>query len=568
MGGIIERIKAWWTNSSPTQRYTTLGGVAITILLLVGIFSFASKPKYALLYGGLSQEEQASIVTELQAQGVSVKYEVPGQVEVPESEVSKLRMSLTNSGKIPKGAHMGNDSLGSSNLFDTPKVERERLKVIAEGELAKSIETNPGVRSARVHLTIGNDTPFSDQEQSATASISLVTTGPGSITREAGRGIAMLVANSVQGLDMKRVVVLDEKGHALYNGSEMEGVDAIASSKLELEMNMARKEEQRIQNLLDGIYGAGVTRVSVRCEIDMDQRHVKENKRTVKKGAAVKSATETMSGASGGSPGAGLAANNQAPAAIAGTSGDNYVSKVEQTEPNITETTTENERAVGSIKSMVINVAADNKEDRFGDAAKLQSLTDFVQTEVAGKDPSAFIAKVTAMPFDDTGKTQIVQAQTEAASAARMQQILSLLPIGALLIVGIMVVKQISKMGQPTMTSIVAPNGQVLEVPMINGQIPANAILASLQEPSTAGQELSEADSGEALQRSIAKFSEEELAQMTEDGIIYRNNNDILEVEKIKEKKSAHLVAIKQMAKDRPEPTAMLIKTWLTENQR
>jgi hypothetical protein len=35
--------------------------------------------------------------------------------------------------------------------------------------------------------------------------------------------------------------------------------------------------------------------------------------------------------------------------------------------------------------------------------------------------------------------------------------------------------------------------------------------------------------------------------------------------EKIAEKKSVHLAAIKQMAKDRPEPTAMLIKTWLAE---
>jgi flagellar biosynthesis/type III secretory pathway M-ring protein FliF/YscJ len=52
---------------------------------------------------------------------------------------------------------------------------------------------------------------------------------------------------------------------------------------------------------------------------------------------------------------------------------------------------------------------------------------------------------------------------------------------------------------------------------------------------------------------------------MGEDGIIYRDNNEIVEVEKIREKKSVHLSAIKQMAKDRPEPTAMLIKTWLTE---
>lgn len=567
MGGIIERIKAWWTQSSPTQRATTVGGVVITLLLFVGVFSYASKPRYTMLYGGLSQEDQANIVTEIQSQGIPVKYDVPGQIEVPEGSVAKLRMSLVQSGKVPKNAHMGNESLNvSGGLFDTPAKERERLRAIAEGELAMSIETNPGVRSARVHITLGDPSPFSEQQRPATASVSLITTGSGSISREAARGIAMLVSNSVEGLEMKRVVVLDEKSQMLYNGGDLEGADALASNKLELEQSIARREELRLQGLLDGIYGAGATRVSVRCEVDMDQRHVKENKRTIKSGVAVKKSTEEMTGAGGTNPGAGLGA--QTPAAVSGAAGDLYKNTVEQNEPNVTETVTENERAVGNMKSMVINVAANNKEELFGDPAKLQSLNELVQTEVAGKNKKDFIAKVTAVAFDESGKTQIVQAQTEAASAAKTQQILSVLPIAALLIVGVLVVKQIGKMGQPTTTSIVMADGQVLQVPMVNGQIPSNAILASMQDPSLQNRPMDPVESQESLQRSLAKFTDEELAHMTEDGIIYRGSDDVLEVERIKEKKSAHLVAIKQMAKDRPEPTAMLIKTWLSEPTR
>ncbi|HLP00161.1 MAG TPA: flagellar M-ring protein FliF C-terminal domain-containing protein [Fimbriimonas sp.] len=568
MGGIIERIKAWWTQSSSTQRATTIGGVVITLLLMVGVFSYASKPRFTLLYGGLSQEDQAAIVTEIQAQGIPVKYDVPGQIEVPEGEASKLRMSLVTSGKVPKSAHMGNEALNTSGgVFDTPAKERERLRAIAEGELAKSIETNPGVRSARVHITLGDPSPFSEQQRPATASVSLITTGSGSISREAARGIAMLVANSVEGLEMKRVVVLDERGQALYNGGDLEGADALASNKLELEQSISRREELRLQALLDGIYGVGATRVSVRCEVDMDQRHVKKNERVVGKGAETKVMSENMKGAGGGTPGAGLGA--QTPAAVTGGAGDDYKSEVKQLEPNITETVTENERAVGTIKSLVINVAANNKEELFGDPEKLQSLTALVETEVAGKEgDSGFIAKVTPVAFDESGKTQMVQAQTEAASAAKMQQILSVLPIAALLVVGVLVVKQIGKMGQPTTTSIVMDNGQVLQVPLVNGQIPSNAILASMQDPAMQPRLAEDADNSESLQRSLAKFTEEELAQMTEDGIIYRSNEDVLEVEKIKEKKSAHLVAIKQMAKDRPEPTAMLIKTWLSEPTR
>jgi flagellar M-ring protein FliF len=569
MGGFIEKIKNWWLESNPTQKYTTLGGIALTLILLVGIFSVASRPKYALLYGGLSQTDQAAIVTDIQAQGVPVKYDVPGQVEVPTDKIPELRMRLATSGKVPKSAHLGEENLGSMNLWDTPAVERARLKAIAEGEVATSIETNPGVRSAQVHITLGDPSPFSEQQRPPTASVSLVTTGNGAVSREAARGIAMLVANSVDGLDMKHVVVLDERSQALYNGSDLEGTESLAANKLDMEQSRARKEEIRLQGVLDRIYGAGSTTVSVRCEVDMDEKHIKKNERNVKKGAVNKSMKESMSGGASSAGGPSGAELNLQPAATGDKGSENYVSEVTQSEPNITETLTESSPAVGSLKSMTINVAADSREDRFGDPEKLQSLKDFIAAEVANKDKKMFVATVTPMLFDESTKVQIAQAQGEAASSARLQQILSLLPILALVAVGIMVVKQLGKMSKPTTTTVMTADGQMIQVPMVNGQIPSNYAMASSEHDFSdqgghhhQGQGMEGQDPNTALSR----YSNSELAGMGEDGIIYTDNSEVVEVEKIRERKSVHLAAIKQMAKDRPEPTAMLIKTWLAES--
>ena len=87
----IDRLKNWWTESSPTQRYTTLGGMLLFVLLLGGIYSFASRPKYGMLYGGLSDVDKANMVKELQAQGVPVKYDMTGMVEVPSDKVASQR---------------------------------------------------------------------------------------------------------------------------------------------------------------------------------------------------------------------------------------------------------------------------------------------------------------------------------------------------------------------------------------------------------------------------------------------------------------------------------------------
>ena len=554
MGGFIEKIKNWWLESNPTQRYTTVGGVVLTLALLFGVFSVASRPKFDLLYGGLSEVDKSAIVMDLQAQGIPMNFDTPGQIQVPSNKVAELRMRLTASGKVPKGAHTGDEALGDMNLGTTPIVERERIRAMKEGELARSIETNPGVRSARVHITLGDTSPFAGDGRPATASVSLVTAGQGSISREAARGIAMLVSNSTDRLDMKHVVVLDERSEALYNGAEAAQSGSIATNKLDMEQSVARKEEARLQGLLDGIYGPNSTRVSVNCEVNMDETHKHQTVNQVTKGPVVQAMVEKMAG---GAPkpagGAGTDANTRTAANTSDKPGEGYENSVTHSEPTRTETTTDTKPAVGNLKSMVINVAADNKEEKFGNPEKLQSLKDIIATEIKGKDPTKFIANVTPAAFDESTKTQIVKSQNESKSAAQMQQLFSLLPIAALLIVGVLVVKQVGKLTKPGTVMVMNADGQMVQGSLGGGYSGGGS------------EEIGGHQSVEAYHRAISKYSDAELAEMGEDGIIYRDNEEILEVEKIREKKSVHLSAIKQMAKDRPEPTAMLIKTWLAE---
>ena len=562
----IDRLKNWWTESSPTQRYTTLGGLMLFVLLLGGVFSFASRPKYGMLYGGLSEVDKAAMVTELQQQGINVKYDMSGLVEVPSDKVAELRMSLTAAGKVPKSAHMGYENLADMSLSDTPAKERERLKAIAEGELARSVETNPGVRSARVHITLGDPSPFGDQQRPPSASVNLVTTGTGSITRDQARGIAMLVSHSVDGMDMKNVVVLDEKSMPLYSGSDSSSSDALASSKIELEQSVARKEEQRIQNNLDAIFGPGKTRVSVRATVNLDQNEVRKTENIVKKGVALKSMEEKMgAGKKPAGGAAGSTANIGAPGSLdSGEKDGAYSSKVEQLQPNTTQIETHSNKAVGSIQSMVINVAANTSGFPEGQEDKAEEFVtqvrQFVESEKKSGD-TILETKVTPVKFDETVKAAVEKSVAQAESGAKMQQMMALLPIAALLVIGVMVVKQLGKMKPVAQsTSIVLADGQTINVPLVNGQIPANYAMVG-QQPGLNPAEQHAQD----LQNNLARYTEEELAQLAEGGIIYRDNGAVMEVEKIAEKKSVHLAAIKQMAKDRPEPTAMLIKTWLAE---
>ena len=563
----IDRLKDWWTESSPTQRYTTLGGALLFVLLLGGIFSFSSRPKYDLLYSGLTESDKAGIVEALQGMGVPSRYDSPGMIEVPSDKVAEMRNKLTLAGKVPKSAHMGYENLADMSLSDTPAKERERLKAIAEGELAKSIETNPGVRSARVHITLGDPSPFGDQQRPPSASVNLITSGNGSITRDQAKGIAMLVSHSLDGMDMKNVVVLDEKSIPLFSGSDSSSTDALASSKIELEQSVARREELRLQNNLDAIFGPGKTRVSVRATVNLDVKDVKELKNEVKGGVPLRSSTEKMGSKkpAGGASGTTANGSTGAPASADKESAGDYESKVEQLQPNTTTTETHTNKAVGSIQSMVINVAANTSGFPEGQEEKATEFVDqvkkFIDSEKRNKE-TVLETNVTPVKFDESVRATVKDSMEEAKSSAKMQQMMALVPIGALLVIGFMVVKQLGKMkplGQTT--SIVLADGQTVSVPLVNGQIPANYAMVGGQQPGL----VPAAQHVQDLQHNLAKYSEEELAQLADGGIIYRDNGEVVEVEKIAEKKSIHLAAIKQMAKDRPEPTAMLIKTWLAE---
>jgi flagellar M-ring protein FliF len=569
MGGFLDRIKDWWANSSPTQRYTTLGGIALTVMLLVGVFSVSSRPSYAMLYGGLSQTDQAAIVSEIQTQGIPVKYDIPGQVEIPADKVAEVRMRLATSGKVPKSAHMGMANLADMNLYTTPAVERERLKAIAEGELAQSIETHPGVRSARVHITLGDPSPFGDQQRPPTASISLITSGAGSVSREQARGIALMVANSVDGLDMKSVAVLDEKAETLFNGNEMQGGDSVASRKLEMEGSYARKEEQRLQARLDKIFGTGATEVSVHAEVNMDEIREKKNEHKVVMGKTpLKSMTEKMGDVNKDGGAAGLVANGgdtSAPATVDGKKGDGYISETKMFEPSRTEIETTTNKSIGSVKSVLINVAANTSV--FADEESLTAVRTFVANEIANHPgDQKFKASVVPMAFDVKAKTQVESAQSDAASAARMQQILSMLPIAALVVVGVLVMKQLGKVTRTTIvpTTALATAGGPTYGYSQGGMASISPVI--VEELKNLGLE-----PGTEAYQAIAATIEANTPAMNEadeNGIIYRDSSDVMEVQKIREKKSSHLIALQQMAKERPEPTAMLIKTWLSEETK
>ena len=582
MNPILNKIKGWWLAATPTQRLTTLGGGALSLVLLAAIASYAGRPKYTLLFGGLSPAEQAGVVSEVQAMNVPVRYDTAGKVEVPDDKAADVTMRLATAGKLPKSGHAGIDELGAMNLYTTPAVERERLKVIAENRLAESIQTSPGIKRAQVHLTLGDPSPFGDQQRPATASVNIIEGGNGMVGSDQAQGIAMLVANAVDGLALKNVVVLNERMEPIFNGSDSVGGENQATKKIDLEDQVGKTEARKLQAALDTMFGPGSTLVTARAEVDLDEEDSTINTRKVRDGAEVEVAKEKAPMGGDGAPAvpAGMAANTGTPGAptASGTATGgkgNYENVVKRIEPGYTDTVNRRKKALGGLKRLLINVGANTAKfkDDTEKADFVRTVDTFVQNEFKNQtDTASFRAFVTPAKFNDDVQQIATKAQEEATAAAKRQQIISLLPVAALLVVGFFVVKSLGKFGKVSamgMTPALAGAGGMSLPGGYNamGGAGTSGLPAGAERGGVAGSPLEAALSGHFDGGNPLGLPEG--ARRGEDGgIEFESDDERIRITKIKERTSIPLEQIRQMSVERPEAVAMLVKSWLMDEKR
>ena len=96
---------------------------------------------------------------------------------VPAGEALRLRMALAEEG-MPVGGTVGYELFDQANPFTTSDfLGNVNLRRAVEGELARTIGTLRGVRSARVHLVEPERSLFGREEVKPTASIVLALRG-------------------------------------------------------------------------------------------------------------------------------------------------------------------------------------------------------------------------------------------------------------------------------------------------------------------------------------------------------------------------------------------------------
>jgi flagellar M-ring protein FliF len=567
MSEFITKLSDWWAAADLPRKAMVIGGAIVVVVVLLGIFLFASKPHMVPLYSGLTANDQANAVSELEKNGIKTEANEHGDILVQPEKLAEARMKLALANKLPVSGGFDDldKKLGSLGPTETSTVERERIKGILEQRIAESIQSIEGITAARVHIVLAEDRAFITEAKPATASITL-TQSPGAIiSRDQARAIATLAANSVPGLTIANVAVLNNRMEMLFDGHDIETANGSANARRDAEDSESRKFAENLQRKLDQVYGPGSALVSVHLELDFDQKQSTVHDITPKEGIPYDKTTETMSG--GGKPAVGgpsgavantqpgqPAANTPAPGS---TTDNSYSNSHTSFVAGSTDSNTTKTEAPGSIKSMGINVIANS--DKITDS---QPLTDIIDGELGPKagDPN-FTRKITLVKFDTTAAKAEAAAATSAANNARIQQVISMLPMIALIGVGFFVLRQVVRMAKPPQVTLT----DAVELPEA---LPGSTITGGID---IAGMEITP----EALMEVNGGVLPKDVKINPQTGLVVLDGTENLSeedrmriVKGITTKVNVPLEQIKRMCQDRPEAVAMLIKGWLLEEKR
>jgi flagellar M-ring protein FliF len=270
MKSLSQQLVAIWRALGMNQRITIGVAAAAVIAGMVALVAWSHRPQMQLLYGRLSDKDVSEITSLLTEQTIAYTIGTGGtSIYVPSDQVAKIRMDLASKG-VPEGDGVGFEIFDRTNFGISDFVQRTNYTRALQGELARTISQLHGVRSARVMIVLPeNRLLFSDAKTKPTASV-FVDAGDGALGQEAVNSIRFLVANSVEGLQVDDVAVVDSGGNVLTENMRDDGAFGAASSQMKLKKSVEDYLSTKVETMLDKVLGPGNAVVRVSAELESD----------------------------------------------------------------------------------------------------------------------------------------------------------------------------------------------------------------------------------------------------------------------------------------------------------
>lgn len=292
MKEVLKQLTAIWKQLGLNQRVTIVFATVGVLAGMAALVFWSNRTQMQLLYGRLSEKDVSEVVASIQEQGVACQVGGGGTaVYVPSDQVHRLRMQLASKG-IPAGDGVGFEIFDRSNFGISDFVQRTNYVRALQGELSRTIAQLKGVRSARVMIVVPeNRLLFAETKSKPTASV-FIDEAPGALNAGGVNSIRFLVANSVEGLKVDDVTVVDSHGDVLSENLRDDSTLGIATGQMKYRKSIEDYFSGKVETMLANVLGPGNAVVRVSAEIDTDSS-TKTEERYDPDGQVIRSETST-----------------------------------------------------------------------------------------------------------------------------------------------------------------------------------------------------------------------------------------------------------------------------------
>lgn len=470
---------------SIAQRTIALIGIAVLVLGATALATWVMKPSYSPLFSGLAAADASAIVEQLRTDGVPYQItEGGGTILVPEDKVYDERMKAAAAG-MPSSTTGGYSLLDKMGVTSSEFQQSVTYKRAMEGELASTIASLDGVKTASVHLAIPEKTVFVSKTADPTASVFVETKNGVTLSREQVQAIVHLTSASVEGMAPTDVAVIDAKGNVLsVVGGDAAGSASAGATDYENRVRTA------VQTMLERVVGSGNATVVVAADMNQESAVRTEESFTTPDGApALNEATskESVTGSTGSATGVLGPDNIAVPEASTDAGGTTSESVTRNNAVNkVTESRT---IPAGSVKRQTVSVAVNAAVAKGLD---LPALTELVSSAAGISPERGDAVAVKVINFDNSRAAEAaaaLNASKEAAAAEAQSGLIrtGIITLGVILVVvlGLVAYARLSRRQKREAVDLseLREAREVLEAPIRPSALSPGPAPASMEPP-------------------------------------------------------------------------------------
>lgn len=243
--------------------------LVLAIITTISISVWKKSSDYQVLYNNLSTEDGGFIIDYLNQMKIPYQFsENSGRLLVPKNQIYDLRLHFSEK-NLPRSG-IGFEILDKEKFGISQFNEQINYQRALEGELARTIERINVVKSARIHIAMPKNSLFLQDKKKPSASVVLSLKSGMELNSIQTNAILHLISNSISGLSVNNITIVDEFGK-LLNDSSLESVQ-INDAKLKYSEQVELRYTKKIQSILEPLFGVGNVHAQVTAQIDFNSQ--------------------------------------------------------------------------------------------------------------------------------------------------------------------------------------------------------------------------------------------------------------------------------------------------------